>query len=324
MGAWLLRGLCLLLGVMAIVLVALSAAGCGAAEISVGKRSGRYEVLFSPDTEAGWAGWCLGGVGVQGGGCGNSAKHAPVIEESWNGGEEPRETVGIAVTTDEVARVEIGEELFGGARIGDGRSVPTQTETRLPAGLRAVAIKIDGENLLASHGGRPRFIPLNAHGVVIPQSSSETASQLIQPIPTRSISTPADPPYGICEIMTKGHPKELLANRGAVITKVHSYSGFVGEGFISCASTSYELAGWPLVATVLISAAHPGARPSSLPSMRPLPGHPGVFSTFRGQASGSEGELYARRVRSGWLVVSESKPAQRLALLEDLRATVHV
>lgn len=97
----------------------------------------------------------------------------------------------------------------------------------------------------------------------------------------------------------------------------------VSEG--TCVSASYELAGWPLRATVLLSASHPGARPPSLMAMKPLPGHPGVFSVPEvGESVGSETEQYARRVPGAWLVVSRAKPAQRLALLERLRAVVHL
>jgi hypothetical protein len=247
-----------------------------------------------------------------------------VIEETWNGGNEPPETVGIAVTTDEVARMEISEGSSIATRVGDGISVPTRAEKGLPTELRVAVVKVDGKNLFGSHVTGPYFIPLNADGQVIPQPHGETASQLILPISTRNVSDPANPSRGICEIKIRARPRGLSANGGSVITEVHSYSGFVGQGFITCASTSYELAGWPLLATVLISASHPGARPPSLPAMKPLPGHPGVFSAPGGEEEGPEGELYARRMPGAWLLVSRAKPAQRLALLQRLRATVHL
>lgn len=310
---------------IALITSSILGVGCGTATISVGKGGSSdatdpYEVLFLPETNAGWAGWCFVAVGVPGGACGDGEQHAPVIEETWNGGEEPPETVGVAVTTDEVARVEIGQGSRSVAtRVDGGTSVPTRIEKGLPAGLRVVVAKIDGPHVSGAY-----FIPLNAHGAVIQQASGETASQLIQAIPTRRVSDPANPSRGICEIKMRARPRDLSATRGSVITEVHGYSGFVGDGFITCASTSYELAGWPLLATVLISASHPGARPPLLPAMKPLPGHPGVFSAPGGERSEPEGELYARRVHGGWLVVSRAKPIQRLVLLENLRVTIHL
>jgi hypothetical protein len=317
------RAVRLLCASITVIVSAMLASGCGAATVSVGRggSSGAtdpYEVRFHPEMNAGWVGWCFVDVGVRGGACGHGGNHAPVIEENWNGGEAPPETVGVAVTTNEVARVEIGEGSRAVATRVDVTSVPTRIEKGLPTGLRVVVIKIDGPHVSGAY-----CIPLNANGAMIPQSPGETASQLMQPIPTRRLSDPANPSRGICEIKTRGRPRGLSANGGSVITEVHSYSGFVGDGFITCASTSYELAGWPLLATVLISASHPGIRPPLLPEMKPLPGHPGVFSAPGGE-EGSESALYARRVPGGWLVVSKAKPVQRLALLEHLRATVHV
>ncbi len=313
----------LLLAGVAAIASAMLVSACGASiSVGTGGDSGAanpYNVLLVPETTAGWAGWCFGPVGIPGGACGNGQQRAPVIEETWNGGDQPPETVGVAVTTDQVARVAIGEGNSIATGVSNGISVPTRAEKGLPTGLRAVVIKIDGQHIHGAH-----FIPLNAHDEVISQPPGETASRLMLPIPIRKVSDPANPSRGICEIKLKDRPSDLSVSDGRVITEVHSYSGFVGAGFITCASTSYELAGWPLRATVLISASHPGATPPSLPAMKPLSGHPGVFSTPTGEPPGPESELYARRVQGGWLVVSKAKPIQRLALLEHLRATVHL
>jgi hypothetical protein len=302
-----------------VILVALLAPGCGAASKAVraGGTSGSkdpYQVLLFPEVNAGWAGWCFfATVDVPGdGGCAGAQHYAPVIDETWSGGENPPETVGVALTTGAVARVEISE----------GISVPTQSEKALPPGLRAAVIKVSGRDLMGSHVHRPRFIPLSGSGAVIPQASSETASELLRAIPTRTVSHPADPAPGICEILMRARPG-LTADSGSVITEVHSYSGFVSDGFISCASTSVELAGWPLLASVLISASHPGGLPPPLPRMKPVRGHPGVFSTLAAGGSEPENELYARRAHGGWLVVDGAKASQRLELLGDLHASIH-
>jgi hypothetical protein len=321
----------LLLAGLAALAIASALSACGGARVatsaggSSGVADGGYSVLLVPETTAGWAGWCFVAVGVPGGGCGDGRQRAPVIEEHWNGGDQPQRTVGVAVTTDQVARVAIGEGRSGDVRLLGGAAVATRAEQGLPAGLRVVLARVDGSDLFGSGSGSPHFIPLSAGGSVIPQPVGETASQLMLPIPTREVTHPANPSGGICEIKLKTRSSDLSVSDGRVITEVHGYSGFVGTGFITCASASYELAGWPLQATVLLSAAHPGARPPSLMAMKPLRGHPGVFSVpDRGESTGPETEQYARRVPGAWLVVSRAKPAQRLALLERLRAVVHL
>jgi hypothetical protein len=184
-------------------------------------------------------------------------------------------------------------------------------------------IRVNGK-LRSADGAFPHFIPLDSNGAVIPQSRDEISHRLLRSLPTRAVPHPAMPSPGTCEIDVKGHPMGLTANGGSVISEVHGFTGIAGSGFITCASTSYELSGWPLLASILISASHPGAAPPSLPGMKSVPGYPGIFSAPGPERAGSEGELYARRVRGAWLVVGRAKSAQRLALLKDLRVTVRI
>ena len=136
-------------------------------------------------------------------------------------------------------------------------------------------------------------------------------------MPTRRLTNPAQPTSGACRIGST-HLTGLKIGGGSVITKVTSYSGLLGQGFISCASASYSLAGWPILAGMFLNASHPGMTPALLPAMQPLSGHPGTF-----QAPGSEGEMVARRIPGAWLAVAKGKAlAQRLTLLEHLSATV--
>ncbi len=313
---WLLVGI-------AVVASTVCGMGCGDAGIvvGVGADSGLnhpYEVLLIPEANAGWAGWCFIAIGgAQGGGCDGAQSHAPVIVEAWSGTDgsgSNAETVGVALTTAAVARVRIGE---------GGVSVPTRAEKALPGGLRAVVVKVSGK-LRNAGGGFPRFIPLDSAEMTIPQPRRETTNPLIKWLSARRVANPARPLKGICEIRSRNNPRDLTVNGGEVISEVHGFSGIIGDGFITCASTSYELDGWPLVASVLISASSPGATPPSLPDMKPVPGHPGVFSSPGGERPGPEGELFARRVRGAWLEVKKAKAAQRLALLKDLRVGIHV
>jgi hypothetical protein len=122
--AWLLAGIAIMLASV------VCTAGCGTADMATATgtdpgAADRYEVLLVPETNAGWAGWCFIAIGgVQGGACDSARNHAPVIAETWSGSEEPAETVGVALTTAEVARVKVGE----------GVSVSTRAERSLPGG----------------------------------------------------------------------------------------------------------------------------------------------------------------------------------------------
>lgn len=319
----------------AMVAAALVLSACSATSVATGPGNSRgtdpYRVLLVPETSAGFAGWCIVAVGVPGGACGDGRRHGPVLEESWNSEDQPPRTIGIAVTTGEVAKVGIVRE-GSEARLLGGTSIATKAEPGFPEGLRAVVAVVNGQDLLqqeaaspSTRPGLPRFVPLTAGKVVIPEAAGERAPQLIRRIPTRRVADPARPAQAICDITAEGGTTTLTADSGSVITEVHRYSGFVGDGFITCADTTYELAGWPLEATVLLSASHPGASPPSLMGMRPLRGEPGVFAAPGTEdPTGTEGAQYARRIPGAWLIVSRAKPPQRLALLKRLRVELHI
>ena len=71
---------------------------------------------------------------------------------------------------------------------------------------------------------------------------------------------------------------------------------------------------------MVVDAVHPGVAPEPLPGMAPVAGHPGVEqSRLEGLA------LVARRVPGAWLLVESGRElGQRLALLADLRGSVHL
>ena len=277
--------------------------------------SSHEEVLLVPEVNSGSAGWCLIRVNPSETGCPVVRSHSPIIAETWSGGGPPSLVHGYAVTTSQVTAV----------TVEGGSSIPTRTETALPDGLRAVAVEIRGK--LAEDARLPGFAPLNGGGARIDQSTEtrpkpgEYGRPLRSEVPTREVKNLAQPTSGVCRISAE-KLAGLTVDGGSVISHVRSYSGLIGQGFISCASTSYSLDGWPLLAGMLLDASDPGATPPPLPAMKPLPGHPGIF-----QAPGSETwsprRIIATRVHGAWLVVSRAKLQQRLALLEHLRATVH-
>jgi hypothetical protein len=296
-------------GVVAAVIFVLTASSCaGSADLISESR----EVLLVPSLNAGWVGWCVISVDPSFGGCPPGRSRPPILAESWSSGGPPRETDGYAVTTSQVVAVSFDGEP----------AIPTHAEAALPDGLRGVGLEIRGKSLLEESETIPRFTPLNEKGEVIPrptEARSLPQGPLGMEVPTRNLRNPGHPTSGACRISAE-HLNGLMVGGGSVITRIAAYSGLMGQGFLSCGSTSYNLDGWPLLAGMLLNASHPGSAPPRLAAMRPLLGHPGIF-----EAPGSEEEeMVARRVHGAWLVVARAKLKQRLSLLEHLRATVHL
>jgi hypothetical protein len=204
--------------------------------------------------------------------------------------------------------------------VGHAAPISTVAVPMPPIGLRSAIVKIGGLN--PETEALPRFVPRDAQGDVIPQTAARRPAEpgiLGVEVPSRRVDNPGRPSSGVCRISTLPLAG-LKAQEGTVITRIRKYAGLVGEGFLACASTSYEWHGWSLLAGVLLSAGHPGAVPPPLPGMKSLPGHPGVV-----QAPGPEGEpVMARRIDSGWLVIGRAKTQQRLTLLEHLRVTLEL
>jgi hypothetical protein len=309
------------------VVCALASASCGglAGEASAGRASAardgdapaeRTVVLLIPETNAGAVGWCLVNLSQTAAGCSATRSRLPIVAETWRGPGSERSIVGYAVTTSEVAAV----------IVQGGKPTPTYAEADLPAGLRAAAVELHGE-YSSRKDGYPRFMPLDAADRPISQYTAEKtvppqlSGPLMSEVATRTVVNPARPTSGVCQIKV-GTLAGLSVGGGSVITDVRSYRGLIGQGFVTCASTSYTLAGWPLLASVLISASHAGAPPPPLPAMKPLPGHPGVFEAPGPDGSDEEDEMIARRIPGAWLVVSRAKSAQRLTLLERLRVVL--
>jgi len=301
-----------------VILGAVSCSGAGSAS-SVSKSA---EVLLVPELNAGTAGWCMIRVSASEGGCPVVRSDPPIVAETWTSGDRPPATEGYAITTEEVAAVSVDGEA----------PVSTRAESVLPSGLRAVVVEIHGPESQPGSGvpkHRPRFTPLNAKGNAIPQSAAvrpsanDPSGPLSVTVPTRTVTNPAHPSSGICRIAVARF-RGLKVLGGSVVAQATPYSGLIGQGFLSCASTSYNLNGWSLLAGMLLNASHPGATPPPLPGMEPLSGHPGIFEAPGTEGSVPEEDLIARRVHGAWLVVARAKQQQRLRLLEQLRATVHI
>lgn len=295
--------------------------GCGepSATVVVTREPGR-EVLLLPVLRGGTAGWCI--TVAAGGGCPVlRLMRGTVVAEQWTAEGASKRAEGFALTTNDVAAVAV-----------DGsRTIATRHEPGLPQGLRAVVVTVRGawapEVKVPSLFGRhpheqpehlPSFTPFDRAGMPLAQNY-EAGAFVEREVSGRNWSRPATEPAGVCELRVT-HMHGLVANAGFVATHAERMEGLIGRPFFSCASTSYTLEGWPLVASVLVDAHRPGSIPAYLPAMRHIAGSLGLFD-----ALGSNGPMVARRVPGAWLVVSGGEgEAQRRTLLRHLLPTVHL
>ncbi len=264
-------------------------------------------ISLVPDIEAGEVGWCV--VTRNSVGCLDGPPREPIVSESWSRSDPPPVSEGSAITISSVRAVLI-----------DGRRVPTRREGALPDGLRTVTVELQGplSTTFRKQVGNARFAPLNVRGGRI---TERRISRELFKLPTESVPDPAHPAAGSCRIQVSGRLTEFVAESARVVTQLTPYKSVIRGTFSSCAKTTYRVRGQQIVAAVLLDAAHPGSTPAALPAMQSLQGHHEIF-----RAPGEfEGDMIARRIHGAWLVVSgPSGVQQRLALLEDLRATIHL
>jgi hypothetical protein len=287
-------------------------------------------VVLLPSGEAGVGGWCLTTLGGSAGGqtgCtanGPSASEGPIVAEKsrprvYVVGRSAPANVVIVLTTSQVAAVS-----FEGYR-----RIATHVDTLLPDHMRGAVLELRGRvgalPLRPFHITLPLGVP---HLKIIAWSKDgrpiartfAKAPALTFGMPSRSWSRGQRVPRGICSISASGLG-EASFQEGTVVTTVRPHRDVRGREFVNCAHVDYLLAGKRLVgADVLLDAADPGATPTRLPGIRPLSGHSGIFV-----GAGAEGKELARRIPDAWLLVTQGEDlAQRLALLEHLRATVHL
>lgn len=304
-----------LITISALVLaLAACTVGCGTAASDPPTAVTRNEtVVLLPALSAGDAGWCLLALpSAEEGedGCPTTRTGYPIIAETWDTSASAPETRGLDVVSSDVAAVS-----FNG-----GAPLPTKAESVLPDHLRAVAWAIRGQTP-AMAGSPFRPTPLDRHEralrqTLYPPSSAIGGHGLRFEVPSHKVEDPVDPSSGPCVIRATRLPA-LVAKNARVVSTVRAYEGLLGEAFLACAMTEYTLARWPMGASVLVDVAHPGTAPPSLPLMKPVPGHIGVF-----EEPGQLGSQVSRRIPGGWLVVWGGRTqVQRLTLLDHLRAS---
>lgn len=300
--------------VVGVVMCALILSACSGASAPDIQTVAGGQVMMVPEVSAGWAGWCVAIVTRQASECPNDpGKSGPILSESWSAGGSVTE--GAALTTSEVATV----------AVNGSRPIATQTASAVAGalGLRSVIVEIRRKKVRTEDSkSLPHFTPRNAKGAAIRRPVGPGVPLGVT-VPIRSWQRPQHAPSGICEIDVEDFPG-LSARWGAVVTAVRrSYQGLLGRSFLSCASTEYFRGEEPLEAGVLLDASRPGAEPPPLPAMRAVRDHPGIFQA---QGAAGEGQMLGRRIAHAWLVVEEggSTLRQRIALLERLRATIHL
>lgn len=289
------------------------------------------QVVLVPLLRGGSVGWCA--MGRVTGNCGEGTGHLPILVESLSessgiggrGSERSATIEGMVVATPGVAAVALEKfrisrdplRVVGRERWSAAGTFALHKEPGLPDGLRATVVKVKykrpaGQRILV------RFLPLNANGKQISQAKARVS--LSKMLPVTSVSDAARPASGVCRIDMK--PMSGVFAFGAkVIDSVTPEPGFIGDAFITCASTIYKIGGWRVEAAVLLDAADPDARPAALPLMKPLPGHSGVFEAW----PENNVPVLARRVPHAWLVVTEGRDmSERLRVLEHLRASTHL
>ena len=303
-----------LVGVWCAGMLAICGCGESLATVVASRRVG-VEVLLLPILRGGAAGWCI--TVAPGKGCPIvRLKRGPILAEFWTGNAAKKRADGFALTTSAVRAI----------RVNGSRPLLTRASS-LPQGLRDIAITVRGAWAPEMEAprlfnrpphripvGLPHFTPLSETGSLLAQNDEE-GPQVEREVAGRNWRSPVAAPSGPCEL-DAGQLAGLVTQAGFVITRANAVNGLLGAPFLSCASTSYSLNGWPMVGSILLDARQPGAKPGLLPKMRAVANSPGVF-----RALGSNGAMVARRVPGAWLVVSGgSGEAQRLMLLEDLRA----
>lgn len=292
---------------------ATNAGGHGSISESVRQES----PLLLPPTQGSLVGWCLT---IKPGECEAArAFQGPIVAESDRAQGSPLTQTVTVLTTSAVAAVSVD----------GGPNNPTQSDPRLPDGLRSAVVEVRGGPgvNVSGFGKAPRPLslkPLNAKGEFI-QRPVEPRGSLFFVVPSRRWTSPAKVPRGPCEIHASSLTG-LVVGGGVVVDRLVSHAELPANPLLACVSTSFRLKGAPLIATLLVDATHPGTTPTALPAMKVLPGHPGIYEAIGGGIGGlaDGGQILARRVPGAWLVVGRAESIQRLALLENLTAAVHL
>jgi hypothetical protein len=282
-----------------------------------------FNVRLYPATIVGMASYCLA-VEENGRTGGSDCGGVPTVPGPFAGeygfGAGTR-SISIVVTVPEVASILVNRV----------RRVSPVAVPGLPYGLRAARIETSETESLppamkeAVRRGGAVLVAYDAQGHRLPEAPSVNDRQArvlvwghrratlrfdrgMPPLP--------HPPSSPCRLSVNGLPG-LNAIGGQVAQDIRPFPGkLIGEAFLPCVETEYQLGNEPLRALVMLNAADPSGRAGEMPGFHPLPGAPGFFT--------EGGTLTAKRSGNAWLVVGQgSSLRQRIEVLRRLTATVH-
>jgi hypothetical protein len=280
-------------------------------------------VGLTPILSGGYAGWCIAMTTTRsdtGSICsGARTSTGPIVLESCSEFATPKVLASarvVVLTRGDVASVAVAGET----------RISTESNSTLPAGLRAAAIELPGYKIDRTASTAeypwlpcPRVVAFDTQGKLMDQRGA-SGSRLAVALPRRYWHPPARPPSGVCRLTATRLPQETVPIEETVASRVRPVQGLLGQAFIACTDTTYFYKNeHDIPAAVLLSATHPKAVPPGLPGMKPLAGHPSVFEAPSG--------IFARRIRGAWLVVEDEDnigPRVPVELLEHLLATVHL
>lgn len=288
-------------------------------------QSGSFNVRLYPATIVGVAAYCeaVEENGVTGGSaCGAVPTASEPFVMDYGFGHGGR-SIAVVVTLPEVASI-----LVNGVRKVSPVAMPG-----LPYGLRAARIETSKTEPLppaVKEAVRRKGIVLvayNAQGQKLPEGRNTYQRQarvLVWGHPSpfirfdRGISPVLPhPPSSPCQLVANGLPR-LIARAGQVAIDIRPFPDkLIGEAFLPCVETEYQLGKEPIRALVMLNAADPSGRAGEMPNFHRVPGAAGFFT--------EGGTLTARRSGNVWLVVGQgSSPYQRIEVLRHLSATVHL
>jgi hypothetical protein len=284
-------------------------------------------VGLAPTLDGGYAGWCVAITATHisrrdhsGAYCGGEKTlTGPIFFETCSGGITLGKTPNVRANVVVLTRGNVVA-----VTVADRAPVLTESNSALPAGLRAAEIELPGYKIvLKSFVGYtwspcPRVTPLDGDGKLIDKRGVPSIPLVVR-LPTRRWSETGPPrPRGVCQLTVTRLPRETVTYEGTVVARVKAFPQLLGQAFISCAETTYIYDNeHDLHSAVLLNASHPGATPPALPGMEPLAGHPGIFE--------APPDRFARRIHGAWLVVQEEDnigPHVPVELLERLHATI--
>lgn len=280
-------------------------------------------VGLAPTLDGGSAGWCIAMINAQSSGrsgascVGTRTSTGPIFVESCTGTGSPGLGANVLVLT----RSDVEAVTIAG-----GRSIPTESNSALPGGLRGAAIELPGYRIEPKSFADgylwrpcPRVTPLDAKAKKISEQG-KAGNSLAVKLSAQEWRPPTRPPNGVCRLGVTRLPRETVVGEGSAATRIKPVPQLFGQAFISCVETSYVyMKEHEIPAAVLLDAAHPGSTPPGLPGMKPLAGHPAIFE--------APPNRFARRIHDAWLIVHEEDnigPRVPLELLEQLHAKINV